>query len=195
MSRRGAGGEAGEGPGVRRYPIAMPSALRSARYCSLTLKTMSSFSFSGGERSPGSCGSAAMIFFAISRSAQSKRPRACRRDVDRLHPALQVRLRAVLDELLDDEAERVALDRLHVLHELAGGGVHGLRHLRRDCEVRLDDLDGGEHDDLQLTERREEVLDVVLAAVIREVLTDDERELLRGVPREDALTRNARRRP
>src|SRR5262249_12612306 len=101
----------------------------------------------------------------------------CTGHVDRLHPALQVRLRAVLDELLDDETEAVTLDRLHVLLELAGGHIDGLRHFRRHVELRLNDLDGGEEHDLQLTERREQVLDVVLTAVVAEMLTDDEREL------------------
>jgi hypothetical protein len=47
-------------------------------------------------------------------------------------------------ELLDDEPERVALDRLHVLDELRGRRVHGLRHLGRDGEVVHDDLDARE---------------------------------------------------
>ena len=132
-----------------------------------------------------------MIFFAISRSRAEEEARAARRDVDRLHPALDVRLGAVLDELLDDEAQRVALRPAACTSRARCAVVFTcLRHLRRARRTPAAMiLIAGEEHDLQLAERREQVLDVVLAAVVREVLADDERELLRREAGEHASDR------
>ena len=147
-----------------------------------------------GARSPGSCGSAAMIFLAISRSAQRSKPArdavismAC---IQRLRSAFAPSSIHFWTTMRSDSRCTGCMcftssDRRR---------VDGLRHLARHGEVRHHDLDAGEEDHLQLVQRREEVLDVVLAAVAREVLADDERELLRREPGEHRLPGDAGRR-
>ncbi len=94
---------------ARSQPTAMPSVLRSAKYCSLTEKTSSSFIFSAGGRSPGSWGSARDDLLGDLEVGAEEQSRAARRDLDGLHPALEVGLRAVLHPLLDDDPQRLAL--------------------------------------------------------------------------------------
>ena len=60
-----------------------------------------------------------------------------------------------------------------------GRGVDLRGHLAGHRRVGMHHLHAGEEQHRQLGHRGEEVLDVVLAAVVAEVLADDERELLR----------------